>query len=232
MNHKAVLIHLMTRNNKPCLKSRFVCGVLPSQVYSGWTVWTQTHNPPADTPVEQSIKTLDWAESNITLQGVSPQLLSTEAPQPPDRPWTWLPLPACCCCSYRRHCRFDEIFWLWKFVLRGWVATMMTLMEINCAHGMTHLFCAADAGLVHSSPYASCTASMYSCLPPLPHPITLYVLIISHSPGAEQAPPLATAARLDALSQVIWGNWATQRKWRDAAEGTDTIEAIQIITIL
>ncbi|KAK1901453.1 Eukaryotic translation initiation factor 4 gamma 3 [Dissostichus eleginoides] len=43
---------------------------------------------------------------------------------------------------------------------------------------------------------------LYSRLPPFPHPITLYVLRISHWPGAVLAPPLATAARLVATSQV------------------------------
>lgn len=65
---------------------------------------------------------------------------------------------------------------------------------------------------------------LYSRMPPLPLRITLYVLRISQSPEAEQAPPLATAARLVALSQVIWGKWATQRRWRDA-DGNGTIEA-------
>lgn len=80
---------------------------------------------------------------------------------------------------------------------------MMTLVEINRAHGMKQLFSAVDAGLVHSfSPYPH-VQLLYSRLPPLPHTITLYVLRVSHSPEAEQAPPLATAARLVALSQVI-----------------------------
>lgn len=86
---------------------------------------------------------------------------------------------------------------------------MMTLVEINRAHGVKHLFCAVDMGFAHSffffllfflSPYVQL---LYSRLAPLPHPITLYVLRIGHSPEAEQAPPLATAARLVALSQVI-----------------------------
>lgn len=38
-----------------------------------------------------------------------------------------------------------------------------------------------------------------------------------------QAPPLVTAARLVALSQVIWGKWATQWRCRD------TIETVQSI---
>lgn len=38
-----------------------------------------------------------------------------------------------------------------------------------------------------------------------------------------QAPPLVTAARLVALSQVIWGKWATQCRCRD------TIETVQSI---
>lgn len=83
---------------------------------------------------------------------------------------------------------------------------MMTLVEINQAHGMKQLFCAVDVGVCTlfffflPSPHVQL---LYSRLPPLPHPITLYVLRISHSPEAEQAPPLATAARLVALSQVI-----------------------------
>lgn len=87
--------------------------------------------------------------------------------------------------------------------------TMMTLVEINRADGMKYLFCAMD-GLVctlffnsfffYSPPHVQL---LYSRLPPIPHPITLYVLRISHSPEAEQAPPLATAARLVALSEVI-----------------------------
>ena len=88
--------------------------------------------------------------------------------------------------------------------------TMMTLVEINRGDGMKYLFCAMD-GLVctlffffysflNSPPHVQL---LYSHLPPIPHPITLYVLRISHSPEAEQAPPLATAARLVALSEVI-----------------------------
>lgn len=75
---------------------------------------------------------------------------------------------------------------------------MMTLVEINRAHGM--LFSAVDVGLVHSFYPSPHVQLLYSRLPPLPHPITLYVLRISHPPEAEQAPPLATAARLVALS--------------------------------
>ena len=80
-----------------CLKSRFVSGVLPSKVYLGLAVWTPAHNNPADTPVEESIKSLDSTESNIKHQE---SLLSTEAPQPPHPPWRWLPVSACCCCSW------------------------------------------------------------------------------------------------------------------------------------
>lgn len=83
---------------------------------------------------------------------------------------------------------------------------MMTLVEINRARGVKHLFCAVDMGFAHSfffSPLLPYVQLLYSRLAPLPHPITLYVLRIGHSPEAEQAPPLATAARLVALSQVI-----------------------------
>lgn len=81
---------------------------------------------------------------------------------------------------------------------------MMTLLEINHAHGMKH-FCFVQwmQGLLSFFSLSSHVQPLYSRLPPLPHPITLYVLRISHSPEAEQAPPLATAARLVALSQVI-----------------------------
>lgn len=85
---------------------------------------------------------------------------------------------------------------------------MMTLVEINCARGMKQLFCAVDARLTRSLfffslPLFPYVQPPYSRLPPLPHPITLYVLRTSHLPEAEQAPPLATAARLVGLSQVI-----------------------------
>ena len=31
---KAMFVFLVNKDNKPCLKSRFVCGILPSEVYS------------------------------------------------------------------------------------------------------------------------------------------------------------------------------------------------------
>lgn len=101
---------------------------------------------------------------------------------------------------------FYDMFELPKFFVRGQIATMMTLVEINRARGLKQAFCAAEKGVctflffLIPSPYVQL---LYSRLAPLPHPITLYVLRISHSPEAEQAPPLATAARLVALSQVI-----------------------------
>lgn len=52
------------------------------------------------------------------------------------------------------------------------VATMMTLLEINRAHGMKQLFCAVDVGLVHSflffPPFASCTAPIQPLASPPP----------------------------------------------------------------
>lgn len=76
---------------------------------------------------------------------------------------------------------------------------MMTLVEIKRARGLEPSRFARSFFLI-LSPYVQL---LYSRLAPLPHPITLYVLRISQSPEAEQAPPLATAARLVALSQVI-----------------------------
>lgn len=85
---------------------------------------------------------------------------------------------------------------------RRQAVTMMTLVEINCGDGMKYLFCTMDVSPppLNSPPHVQL---LYSRLPPIPHPITLYVLRISHSPEAEQAPPLATAVRLVALSEVI-----------------------------
>lgn len=56
----------------PSLRSGFICGVLPAEVYLGLAVWTPNHNPPADTLVEESVN-----ESGIKLQEVSPQQFST-----------------------------------------------------------------------------------------------------------------------------------------------------------
>lgn len=45
--------------NKVCLWSPALGGLFRP------TAWTPTHDPPADTPVEEGAKTLDWAESQI-----------------------------------------------------------------------------------------------------------------------------------------------------------------------
>lgn len=133
-----------------------------------------------------------------------------------------------CKTKYWKCCRLPwDSCSLWKFFFRGQVATMTTLVEINGALGVRHLFCALRVGFFPPS-LQSYAQLLYSCPAPLPHPITLYVLRISQSPEAAQAPPLATAARLVALSQVIWGKWATQRRWSIAA-GIGTIGAAQCV---
>lgn len=99
-------------------------------------------------------------------------------------------------------------------------ATMMTLLEIQRVDSVKHWFSRVDVRVFTisflPSPHIHLLYRRRRLSPPLPQPITLYVLRISHSPEAAQAPPLATAARLVALSQVIWGKWATQRRRREA----------------
>lgn len=69
---------------------------------------------------------------------------------------------------------------------------MMTLVEIKHGSALKHWLC--SVGWVGGWGVGVCTGHAHS------FPIALYVLRNSYSPGAAQAPPLATAARLVALS--------------------------------
>lgn len=123
------------------------------------------------------------------------------------------------CNTNWKHCRLLWDFLALKVLFKGsdcnnddtrgnkpcpWRQTFV----LCCGYGVCTLFFL----LFFFFPLLPYVQLLYSRLAPLPHPITLYVLRIGHSPEAEQAPPLATAARLVALSQVIWGKWATQRR--------------------
>lgn len=60
-------------------------------------------------------------------------------------------------------------------------------------------FLSIDLWVTFSLP-AALMYSFYTAAAPFPQPITTYVLRITQLPEAVQAPPLATAARLVALS--------------------------------
>lgn len=115
--------------------------------------------------------------------------------------------------------------------LRHETVTMMTLAEINRAYGVKRSFSAVDARLffpsLFSSPFPSCTAPIQPLASP--PPFHHCVCPPNQSPArSTAAPPLATAARLVALSQVMSGKWAIHRRWR-GAERIGTIEAVQNI---
>lgn len=65
---------------KPCWNCRCGGGALPSEVDLGLTTWTPTHNPPADTPVEDCIKSPGLTRQNHTSS------LSKASPGPRSHP--------------------------------------------------------------------------------------------------------------------------------------------------
>lgn len=75
---------------------------------------------------------------------------------------------------------------------------MMTLVEIKHSYAMKHLLWSMNVVVMGHTIHISLEHFPASRLPSLP--IALYVLRNCYLPEAEQAPPLATEARLVALS--------------------------------
>lgn len=122
-------------------------------------------------------------------------------------------------------------FLVLKVYLRGHLATMMTPVEIKHGYAMKHLLCSVAVGfawVVHGRPTTSAlnAATRLPSLPIAPQYLPSITITRLKQPLTPHPhPPLRQRDEL-LLYKVIWGKWATQRRWR-IARGIAIIGAVE-----